>query len=181
VNGSIDAHLFQDDDGRMYLYYVRIDGGFEIKVQPMADPLTPAGEPKSLITPTEPWERASGEVTEGPFILKRDGEYYLMYSGSGADSPHYAIGYATAKSPLGPFTKHEKNPIVRQREGLYGPGHHCVVESPDGKLWMVYHQKENAGVNWRRFLALDPLRFDDAGVIQARATRGTEEPAPESR
>jgi beta-xylosidase len=181
VKGSIDAHLFQDDDGRLYLYYVKIDGGFEIKVQPMADPLTPQGEPTTLITPTEPWERASGEVTEGPFILKRERVYYLMYSGSGADSPHYAIGYATSDSPLGPFTKYAKNPIVKQREGLYGPGHHCVVEGPDAKLWMVYHQKWNGGVNWGRFLALDPLWFDDEDVIHARATRGSAESAPTAK
>jgi beta-xylosidase len=49
-------------------------------------------------------------------MLKRQGTYYLMYSGSGADGPDYAIGYATAKSPLGPFTKHSGNPIA-QREG----------------------------------------------------------------
>jgi len=31
---------------------------------------------------------------------------------------------------------------------------------------------------WRRFLALDPLWFDNAGVIRAKATRGTDQPAP---
>jgi xylan 1,4-beta-xylosidase len=178
AGGVIDAHLFHDDDGRYYLYYVSIIDGFKIIVQPMADPLTPAGAPTEIMRPTEPWEMAAGEVTEGPFILKRDGVYYLMYSGSGADSPQYAIGYATAKSPMGPFEKFAGNPIVKQREGLYGPGHHAVIEGPDGKLWMVYHQKYSDRTSYRRFVAIDPLWFDEAGVIHAKASRGTEEPGP---
>ncbi len=175
---AIDAHLFQDDDGRLYLYYVHLAGGFKILVQPMADPLTKRGETAEVIRPTEDWEKVSGEVTEGPFMLKRGGTYYLMYSGTGADSPDYAIGYATARSPMGPFEKHPGNPIVRRRENLFGPGHHCVVEGPDGTLWMIYHQKVDEGRSFKRFAALDPLWFDDAGVIHARVSKGTDEPVP---
>jgi hypothetical protein len=39
-----------------------------------------------LLHPTERWEEVSGEVTEGPFMLKHRGIYYMMYSGTGADS-----------------------------------------------------------------------------------------------
>jgi len=178
ATGSIDAHMFQDDDGRYYLYYVEIAGGFKILVQSMADPLTKDGEPKEVLRPSEPWEKVSGHVTEGPFILKRDGIYYLTYSGTGADSPNYAIGYATAKSPLGPFEKYEGNPIAQRGEGIFGPGHHCVVDGPDGKMWMVYHQKYNDRTNFRRFIALDPMWFDDEGNLHARVSRGTKEPGP---
>lgn len=175
---AIDAHLFQDDDKALYLYYVDLDGGFKIVVQPMRDPLTPTGERSVVIRPTEPWEMRRGKVTEGPWMLKRKGVYYLMYSGSGADGPEYGIGYATAKKPTGPFTKYEKNPIAQQGGGVFGPGHHCVVAAPDGKLWMVYHQQNSERPGWKRFLAIDPLWFDDAGVIHCKTTRGTDEPAP---
>jgi hypothetical protein len=43
---------------------------------------------------------------------------------------------------------------------------------------MVYHQKWNAGVNWRRFLAIDPLWFDDAGILHGRVSRDTEMTMP---
>ena len=92
VVGAIDAHLFRDDDGGLYLYYAHIAGGFRIMVQRMSDPLTKEGEPRELLRPTDPWEKAQGQVTEGPWILKHQGRYYLMYSGSGADGPDYAIG-----------------------------------------------------------------------------------------
>jgi xylan 1,4-beta-xylosidase len=172
AKGSIDAHLYQDDDGALYLYYVEIAGGFKILVQPMSDPVTKRGTAKMVIRPTEPWERRRGAITEGPWMLKRQEIYYLMYSGSGADGPEYAIGYATSKSPLGPFRKYHGNPIAKQGNGVYGPGHHCVVVGPDDQLWMVYHQQNSTKVGWDRFLAIDPLWFDDDGVIHTRTTRG---------
>jgi xylan 1,4-beta-xylosidase len=175
---AIDADLFQDDDGRLYLYYVELAGGFKIFVQPMADPLTKEGERTVIIRPTEAWEKRSGEVTEGPFMLKHRGVYYLTYSGTGADSPDYGIGYATSKSPLGPFVKYSGNPIARRGGNVLGPGHHCVVDGPDGKLWLVYHQKWTAEKSFRRFLAIDPLWFDEAGVIHTKVSRDTDEPAP---
>jgi len=177
VDSAIDAHLFQDDDGSLYLYWVQLPG-FRITVQPMADPVTKRGEPTEVIRPTVDWERKKGAVTEGPWMLKHKGLYYLMYSGSGADGPDYAIGYATAKSPLGPFTKYSGNPIAKRGNGVFGPGHHSVVTGPDGKLWMVYHQQNSEEVGWKRFLAIDPLWFDQQGVIHTKTTRGTEESAP---
>jgi xylan 1,4-beta-xylosidase len=117
-------------------------------------------------------------VTEGPFMLKRNGTYYLMYSGTGADSPNYGIGYATAKSPLGPFVKYAGNPIAHRGGTVLGPGHHSVVTGPDGKLWLVYHQKWTEEKSFNRFLAIDPLWFDADGVIHAKVSRDTDEPAP---
>jgi beta-xylosidase len=175
---SIDADLFQNDDGSLYLYYVELAGGFKIFVQPMADPLHKKGERKVIIRPTEEWEKRSGEVTEGPFMLKHKGLYYLTYSGTGADSPNYGIGYATSKSPAGPFVKYPGNPIAHRGGSVLGPGHHCIVEGPDKKLWLVYHQKWDADKSFHRFLAIDPLWFDEEGVLHAKVSRGTDQPAP---
>jgi xylan 1,4-beta-xylosidase len=175
---AIDAHLFQDNDGKFYLYYVHLAGGFKIMVQPMSDPLTMTGEARKVIQPTEAWEMISGEVTEGPFMLKHNGLCYLMYSGTGADSPNYGVGYATSRSPLGPFVKYAGNPIAHRGGSVLGPGHHCVIDGPDGRLWMVYHQKASTNKGWDRFLAIDPLWFDQSGVLHVRTTHGTDEPAP---
>lgn len=178
ATNAIDAHLFQDDDGKFYLYYVDLAGGFKIRAQPMRDPVTKQDETTVVIRPTEPWEMISGHVTEGPFMLKRRDVYYLMFSGTGADSPNYGIGYATAKSPLGPFEKFTGNPIAQRGGKVLGPGHHCVTEGPDKKLWLVYHQKWDEGINFKRFLAIDPLWFDEAGVLHAKVSRETDEAAP---
>lgn len=179
VRAAIDAHLFRDDDGKLYLYYVEVSPGYNrISVQPMADPLTRKGEPTLLIEPKDPWETRGAAIAEGPWMLKHKGLYYLTYSGSPANGPQYAVGYATSKSPVGPFTKYAGNPIAKQGDGIFGPGHHCVVEGPDKRLWMVYHQQNSDKIGWRRFLAIDPLWFDEDGVIHVKLSRATTQPAP---
>ncbi len=176
-DNAIDAHMFCDDDGKYYLYYVQFPG-FRIHVQPMKNPLEKAGEPIELFHPTEPWEKVSGDVTEGPWMLKHEGTYYLLYSGTGANSLNYAIGYATASEPTGPFTKYAGNPIVHRTDRAFGPGHGCVVEDSVGNLWSIYHQQKDDSEAWNRFICIDPLWFDDKGVLHGKATRGTPEPAP---
>jgi hypothetical protein len=101
-----------------------------------------------------------------------------LYSGSGADTPDYAVGYATADSPLGPFTRAQHNPIIQRSEGLFGPGHGCAIQDAVGRWWHIYHQKTTARVEWDRFIALDPLSFDQDGQLHGQATRGTPRPAP---
>ena len=177
VDQAIDAHLFRDDDGKLYLYYVQLPG-FRITVQPMSRPMEPAGEPKVILQPESDWEKRAGQVTEGPWMIKRQSRYYLLYSGSGADTPDYAVGYATAENPMGPFKRAAHNPIVHRSEGLFGPGHGCAVQDADGQWWHVYHQKRTERVEWSRFIALDPLWFDQHGDLHSRATRDTQRPAP---
>lgn len=174
---AIDAHFFRDDDGKCYLYYVQFPG-FRISVQPMRGPTTPEGEPRELLHPESDWETKAGHVTEGPWILKRGSTYYLLYSGSGANTPDYAVGYATASNPLGPFTRAPHNPIVTRSDGLFGPGHGCAVQDGAGHWWHVYHQKRTARVEWDRFICIDPLVFDEDGRLASRATRGTDESSP---
>lgn len=174
---AIDAHLFRDDDGKLYLYFVQLPG-FRITVQPMASPMEPNGERKVILQPESDWEKRAGHVTEGPWMIKRQGRYYLIYSGSGADTPDYAVGYATANKPMGPFTRAPHNPIVRRGEGVFGPGHGCAIRDAAGKWWHVYHQKRNDRVEWDRFIALDPFWFDADGKLTSRASRGTPQPAP---
>ena len=42
----------------------------------------------------------------------------------------------------------------------------------------VYHQQNSEKIGWQRFLAIDPLWFDEQGVIHTKTTRDTDEPAP---
>ena len=92
---TIDGHIFVDDDGRIYLYYTswcdgRAYGIWGVEME--ADCLTPKWETEKLIfTPTEPWEMTMnmGKVVEAPYMLKKEGVYYLVYSGS-----HFQADYA---------------------------------------------------------------------------------------
>lgn len=178
IRGAIDAHMFRDDDGRLYLYYATYPS-LNIYVQAMDTLLMkgPVG-PVKLLEPTEPWERKHILVTEAPWIMKHKGVYYLIYSGGGSDSMDYAMGYARSKNPMGPFRRHPGNPIIKKGGGVYGPGHGAVTTDREGNLWMVYHQKQGATRDWMRFIAIDPLWFDDQGVLHGRASRASDHPAP---
>jgi xylan 1,4-beta-xylosidase len=173
IKGAIDSHMFQDGDGRYYLYFVKRN--FEIHVQQMSTPLQLTSNSKMILKPTEPWERT---VTEGPWMIKHGDLYYLLYSGYGANTKHYAVGYATANNPVGPFTKYPGNPIIKGSEELHGPGHGSVTQDSAGNLWHVYHQKRGPAVGWDRFICIDPLWFDPNGVLHGKATRGNPQQAP---
>ena len=77
---------------------------------------------------------------EGPTVVKQEGKYYLFYSANHFLSPDYAVGYAVADSPTGPWRKAEGNPILsRSILGEHGTGHGDVFEGLDGQLYYVYH------------------------------------------
>jgi len=137
--GSIDPSPFKAPDGKRYLYW-KNDGnaiGVDtwISVQQLSNDGTHlVGRPKRLFRQTEPWE---GKLIEAPFGWEHDGTYYLFYSANDYASADYAVGYATASSPLGPFTKHPE-PVLTSDAVASGPGH-CALIEKDGNVWMVYH------------------------------------------
>ncbi len=138
---AIDGHFFFDDDGKAYLYYVRFQKGNIICCAPLSDDLLTLKEEEEtvLLTPQDEWEKQMANVCEGPFVLKRNGVYYLTYSGSHTASKDYAIGYATSVSPQGPFTRYAGNPIVKRNTLYNGPGHHSFFTDGLGQLLCVYH------------------------------------------
>jgi beta-xylosidase len=109
IDRAIDAHMFVDDDGRYYLYYVEYPG-FRIHVQPMASPLRKKGDPGYLIQATDPWEKKQAALTEAPWMLKHRNVYYLLYSASGAAlfgqrrrQPGVCHRLCNSKKPTRPF------------------------------------------------------------------------------
>jgi xylan 1,4-beta-xylosidase len=177
IENAIDAQMFLDEDGRYYLYYAELPA-FRICVQPMESPLRKKGKPIKLLRPDSEWEKKGRAINEAPWMLKHGGIYYLLYSGGGADTRYYAIGYASSKSPTGPFVKYSGNPIMKQWDGVYGPGHCAVTKDADGKLWIVYHQKTYRSKGWDRVICIDPLWFDAEGVLHGKPTRAKPQVAP---
>lgn len=180
----IDSHVFTDTDGRRYLYYV-VDvtstGIGEIRVRAVNDDLSVAKESTACIKPTQKWE--GGKWNEGPFVLKHEGTYFLMYSANVATSREYSVGYATSQSPLGPWTKSADNPVLKATDKVSGPGHNSVIASPDqSELFIVYHVHRKPEGGWDRQLAIDRMRFekDKAGIWHIRVTgpTSTTQPAP---
>lgn len=121
---------------------------------------------------------------EGACVLKRRGQYYQMYSGGFYADDTYGVGFATAPTPRGPWTKYPANPVLRSGSQILGPGHHSVVIGPDGVTpWMVYHgyvpgQKGRKVHIDRLFWAGDRLVIaGPTGEAQQRPSRPVYDPA----
>ena len=161
---QIDPFVFIDDDGRKYLYHVRLTGGNKIFVAEMTDDLA-AIKPETVrecVTASEPWEntaRANWPVAEGPSVLKHKGIYYLVYTANDFRNPDYAVGYATSSSPLGPWKKYNGNPVISKNLlGVNGTGHGDFFKK--GKeLYYVFHTHNDTGKVAPRRTAVVKLRF----------------------
>ena len=153
----IDAHVFHDEDGKGYLYYVE-EFPNRIFVARLTEDLTDLAEkPVLCLEPDWGWE---GRVNEGPTVLRRGNRYFMLFSGNGFTSPNYGVGFATSLSPIGPWRKYDGNPILRKTSQVSGPGHGSVISSPDAReLFYVYHTQQQTGSGARQ-LALDRLRFE---------------------
>jgi len=157
---SIDAHVFRDDDGSLYMYCTCYLSFISmIRVSPMTDPSTVNADWRIVIIPGLSWELF---YAEGPYMVKHGGAYFLMYSGFSAMTPFYAIGYATADNPLGPYAKYEGNPIlhVDWAYDFWGPGHNSVVMDEAGARWIFYHTKTDTAVDWNRVVRKNQIDFD---------------------
>ena len=143
---AIDGHFFEDDDGQVYLYYVRQWNCNAVYVCKMNDDLISAQEETETFISTgdEGWERNDKTLTwycnEGPFVLKHNGKYYLTYSANDYRDPMYGIGISVSDSPMGPFIKHINAPILKGNQKVKGTGHHSFTTTPNGKkIICVYH------------------------------------------
>ncbi len=166
-----DAHLFQDDDGRVYLFRSGINAA---EVDLAAGKIV--GDFFHVLAKGEKgtWDGGPGVGIEGPYVIKREGTYFLFYSSWGRG---YEVGYATAKNIRGPWTKGANNPFYgAQKDGWaqrFGNqytqdpsipwtevGHGSPFEGPDGKLWLSSHGYKKGSSIWDAHLVIDPLEFD---------------------
>lgn len=108
--------------------------------------------------------------TEGPCSFRHNGKYYLMYSANSVAGPDYALGYATADAPLGPFQKANNNPVVQKNTDIGGDvtttAHNCVTTSPDGaEMYCLYGARTSKTQGGRRILFLSRMRIREDGIL----------------
>ncbi|MBQ6831496.1 MAG: glycoside hydrolase family 43 protein [Oscillospiraceae bacterium] len=159
---AIDGHMFVDDDGTVYLYYVRLHNGNQIYVAKLSEDLLSIDVlyEDCLIKAEEPWETRDCLVAEGPFVLKHKGIYYLTYSANHTRCRDYAVGVAMSQSPVGPFEKFKGNPILHKNERFCGVGHHSFTTSRDGKVLIcAYHCHDSYECFRPRRVCLNTARF----------------------
>ncbi len=190
----IDAHAFIDTDGKAYLYYAldhseNIQRGgrrhshlYVVRLGP--DLLSIVGKPVLCTKASQRWEgnpAVEDTWNEGSLVFKHEKTYIMMYSAQVFSDPRYAVGYATARSPLGPWIKAKENPILKRTEFVSGPGHNSVIASPDGEeLFIVYHTHKNLEGGHERELNIDRLYIEWGinGKVRLRVDGPTRRPTP---
>ncbi len=152
----IDPMVFVDDDGSAYMYW----GQGQCHAVKLNDDMVSCDTSKIINFKPEGYN-------EGPFVIKRKGIYYLMWSEYDTRDPRYSIAYATSKSPLGPFTKVVNQPVLKGKGVVKGAGHHSVVNVPGTDQWFIaYHRfKIPGGDGYNRETCISPMYFDKEGRI----------------
>ena len=165
------GHKTLFDNGRVYIYFSRLEGGNVIYGAELNDDLLSfkEGSLKRLFDASQDWEHTKNNphpewpVAEAPFVMKHGGFYYMFYTANHFRSPDYAVGYATAPGPLGPFTKYSGNPIVRSTETIQGPGTTSMIKAPNGDWYMYYHAHRKPGTVIPRKTLMDRVEFVKQG------------------
>ena len=183
---NIDPMAFDDPaTGKRLLYW---GSGFgPIKVQELsADRISfAAGSvPTDLVFPN-PVKDQFPVLVEGAWVERRDGWYYLFYSGDnccGAKA-NYAVMIARSRSATGPFETLEKatgkpHSIILQKRGNWiAPGHNSIATDEHGRDWIVYHAvdvrrprtKPTDDVNTRRVMLVDRIEWLGGWPVVANA------------
>lgn len=173
---NIDPMSFEDPaTGRGLLYW---GSGFgPIKVQELAGDrmsFAAGSTPVSLVEVIKTDDPTNyRRLVEGAWVVRREGWYYLFFSGDNCCGPnaHYAVMVARSKSATGPF---EVKPdgggvILAAIAGWIAPGHNSVIDDEGGSTRILYHAvdakrprtKSDDEVNSRRIMLVDRLIWRD--------------------
>jgi len=175
---AIDPHPFQDADGRRYLYFahdvLEADrAGTHLAVAPL-EGMTRLGPTTKALEPYADWqiyERSrpmygatyDWHTLEGPSVVRRRDRYWMTYSGGAWTGEGYAVSWAVAESPLGPWHPAPESaaPLLRTSVDLIGPGHNSLTVDPHGDDVIVFHSWNTDRT--RREMHARHIVFDEDG------------------
>jgi len=164
---QIDPFVFFDN-GKVYMYHVRrVDEGSQIFVVELEDDLRSmkAETLTKCISVELLWEdtkKIKSKIAEGQTVIKMEDTYYLFYSANNFKNPDYAVGYATSKSPIGPWQKANDNPIIEKSIiNEHGPGHGDVFYDMNNSMYYVLHTHFSKEEVRPRKTAIIKLTFDE--------------------
>lgn len=162
---TLDAQTFTDDDGSIYMFWgtwgIYPDHGCAVG---LLNPDMKTFSRVELIPNT-----VAKDFFEAPFMFKRNGIYYFMYSSGRCEDHTYRVQYLKSTTgPFGPYEYPAGNPLLVTNDdgSVHGPGHHSVLQE-NGEYYIVYHRHNNphSGGGFHRQLAADQMVFDDQGDI----------------
>lgn len=153
---AIDGTVLTMHDARKYFIWSgwpgKKDGQQNIYIAPMSSPTRVSGERVLIAEPREKWERVAMPICEGPQVLKRNGDVFIVYSASASWTSDYCLGMLHAKSTanvLDPENWRKHGPVFQKTDQVWGVGHCSFVKSLcQTEDWIVYHAKSSRKHGW---------------------------------
>ena len=170
VQNSIDPFYIEEEDGSKYLFWGSFRGIYGIQLSDDGLSLKPGAEKVQI----------AGTLTEGTYIYKKDGYYYLFGSAGtcceGLNST-YRVMVARSENLFGPYVNKSGRPamennfmlVLQKSNKVVGPGHNSeIVQDDAGQYWMLYHGFDAADPDGGRKVYLDQIIWDKDGWPSVR-------------
>ena len=170
---SIDPTVLIDDDGQAYLYWGNPNLWY-VKLRKNMISIIGTPQKCNVNYSDELRARFKGQslgenrftYQEGPWAYKRGDTYYMAYA---SECCPEGIGYATSKSPIGPW---ECQGMIMDRDGRSSGNHPGIVDFK-GQTYVFGFNYYINGLDGsshreRRSVAVTAIKFRDDGTIPTR-------------
>ena len=152
---GIDPAVFVDDDGTAYYYWGQFAShGARLAADMMH--IEQGSIVDNLLTERE------HHFHEGSSMRKRNGIYYYVFADISRGKPT-CLGYATAKSPLGPFV-YQGVIVDNSKLNPESWNNHGSIEEINGQWYVFFHV--SAEGKYMRKACMAPIEFDENGRIK---------------
>ena len=160
----IDPAVFTDPEtGKSYLYW---GNGSMWVCELNEDMISLKGEPRCITPPN---------FREAAHVFYRKGIYYFTWSEDDTRSKNYHVRWGYSDNPMGPIIGNEIMIEKDESHGIYGTGHHTIINVPGTDKWYILYHRFNFPARFEgefsdyygvhRELAMDKFTFDDNGRI----------------
>lgn len=171
---NIDPTVFTDDDGQAYLYwgnsklfYVKLNKdmtSYQGKITEIPQSVEAFGglrRPGKADEVLQKQEKFDDVYVEGPWLYKRNNQYYMMYAGMTGRTE--CLSYSTSPSPTGPW-KYQGKIMTDQPTNSF-TNHGGIIDFK-GKSYLFYHTGLlPAGGSYGRSTAVEEFRYNADGTI----------------
>ncbi|HUS36463.1 MAG TPA: family 43 glycosylhydrolase [Verrucomicrobiae bacterium] len=181
--GPWDPALFHDEESDAWFMYFGSSNLYPIYGIALDAKLNyrAAAQPMITLQPEiHGWERFGQDhrfdtkpFTEGAWMTKYAGKYYLQSAAPGTEYNVYANGVYVGDKPMGPFTYAAHNPFSYKPGGfVQGAGHGNTFQDKHGNYWNTGTPWVAVNYDFERRIAMFPAGFDKDGVMFANTRFG---------
>lgn len=153
---GIDPAVFIDTDGQAYYYWGQFSAN-AAKLNPDMMSIDESSVLNGILTEQE------HHFHEGSSVRKRGETYYYVFTDISRGKPT-CLGYATGKSPLGPFT-YQGVIIDNASCDPSSWNNHGSIEEVNGR-WYIFYHRSNGNSQYLRRACAEPIFFDENGLIR---------------